>query len=259
MKDEGRTRRSGGRSPSSCHPSCLHPSSLIFEVVGRLGQERAELLLVVGLFVGLFGRDAQLPRRCSMMASSRGWLPFFLPTWIMPGIWWVLPSRTRLAMALSKTSTSRAATRPGLSMRRKRFCATTPLSDSAKRGAHLILLAGGEHVDDAVHRLGGAGGVQRAENEVARGGGGQGEFDGFEVAHFPDEDDVRVLAQRAAQGGGEGFRVDAHLAVVDQRLLALVDELDGVFHRDDVVLPVQVGVVDHRGERGRFAGAGRVR
>ena len=130
-------------------------------------------------------------------------------------------------MALSKTRISRAATRPGLSMRRKRFCATTPLSDSASvaRTWFCWLVGKTSMTRSTVFR--GAGGVQRAEHEMPRGGGGQGEFDGLQIAHFTDEDDVRVFAQRAAQGGGERLRMHAYLAVVDERLLAFVDELDG--------------------------------
>ena len=144
-------------------------------------------------------------------------------------------------------------------MRRNKVLRDDALERFGQGRADLVLLAAGENVDDAVHRLGGAGGVQRAEHEMARGGGGQGQFDGFQVAHFTDEDDVRVFAQGPAQRRRERLRVHAHLAVVDERLLALVDEFDGVLDRDDVVLPVEVGVVDHRGERGRFAGTGRPR
>ena len=68
-----------------------------------------------------------------------------------------------------------------------------------KRRADLVLLLGGEDVDDAVHRLGGAGRVQRAEDQVPGAGRGEGQFDGFQVAQFADQDDVRVFAQRAAQ------------------------------------------------------------
>ena len=54
-------------------------------------------------------------------------------------------------------------------------------------------------VNDAVHRFGGALRMQRAEDQVAGGCRGDGQFDGFQVAHFADENDVRVFAQRAAQ------------------------------------------------------------
>jgi len=73
--------------------------------------------------------------------------------------------------------------------------------------AHLRLLLGREHLDDAVDRLGGVGGVQGAEHEVTGVGRLQRETNRLEVAHFADEDDVRVLAERAAQGRGERLRV----------------------------------------------------
>ena len=57
----------------------------------------------------------------------------------------------------------------------------------------------GKHVDDAVDRAGRARRVQRAEHDVARFGRGDGRFDRFQVAHFADEDHVRVLPQRAAK------------------------------------------------------------
>ena len=52
-------------------------------------------------------------------------------------------------------------------------------------------------------------------------------------------------------------RVGADLALVDDAVLVAVDELDRIFHRDDVAGPLLVDLVDHRGERRRLAGAGR--
>ena len=46
-------------------------------------------------------------------------------------------------------------------------------------------------------------GVQRAEHDVARFGRGDGRFDRFQVAHFADQDHVRVLPQGAANRFGE--------------------------------------------------------
>ena len=69
--------------------------------------------------------------------------------------------------------------------------------------ADLLLLVGGEDVDDAVDRALGAGGVQRAEDDVARFGRGDGRLDRLQVAHFAHQDDVGVLPQRAANGLGE--------------------------------------------------------
>jgi hypothetical protein len=58
------------------------------------------------------------------------------------------------------------------------------------------------------------------------------------VAHLADEDDVRVLAQDAAQRALERVRVLPDLALVDDRRLVAVQELDRVLDRDDVLGPV---------------------
>ena len=124
-------------------------------------------------------------------------------------------------------------------------------------GANLVLLVGRENVDDTVDRFGGARGVERAENKVTGGGRGQRELDRLQIAHFTDEKDIRIFAQRAAQSGGERTRVHADFAVLHEAVLAAMHELDRILDRDDVVLPLQIRVIHHRRERGRFAGAGR--
>ena len=68
-----------------------------------------------------------------------------------------------------------------------------------KLRADLLLLAGGKDVDDAVDRALGAGGVQGAEDDVAGFGRRDGRLDRFQVAHFADQDHVRVLTQRRGE------------------------------------------------------------
>ena len=123
--------------------------------------------------------------------------------------------------------------------------------------AHLVLLLGGEDVDDAVDRLRRALSVQRREDEVAGLGGGQRGADRLEVAHLADEDHVGVLAERGAQGLGERRRVGADLALVDDAGAMPVEKLDRILDREDVLVPRAVDVVEQRGERRRLAGAGR--
>ena len=122
--------------------------------------------------------------------------------------------------------------------------------------AHLLLLLGGERVDDAVDRLRRALGVKRGEDEVARLGGGQRGPDRLEVAHLADEDHVRVLAERRAEALGERRRVLADLALVDDAAPVLVEELDRILDGQDVLRARPVDPVDQRGERRRLAGAG---
>jgi hypothetical protein len=94
--------------------------------------------------------------------------------------------------------TSTAGTRPS---RRRGHQALRDrrLEHAGELQADLLLLVRREDGDDAVDRLGRVERVQRREHEVAGLGGEQRRLDRLEVAHFADEDDVGILAQRAAQ------------------------------------------------------------
>ena len=87
-------------------------------------------------------------------------------------------------------------------------------------------------------------------------GGGQGGADRLLVAHLADEDDVGVLAQHPAQRTPEGACVGPDLALVDDRALVGMQELDWILDRHDVARRCRVDVVHHCGQRGRLAGAG---
>ena len=99
--------------------------------------------------------------------------------------------------------------------------------------------------------------MQRREHEVPGLGCGERGRDRLEVAHLADEDHVGVLAQRGAKPLGERRRVLADLALVDDARAVVVQELDRVLDREDVLVPRVVDVVEQRGERRRLAGAGR--
>ena len=101
--------------------------------------------------------------------------------------------------------------------------------------------------------------MQRADDQVAGLGGGDGVFDGFEVVHLAHDDDVRVFAQRGLEGGMIGDGVFADLTLGHGAVLGNLKDLDGFLHGDDVVGTFFVGHVDHGGEgRGlaRADGAG---
>ena len=104
--------------------------------------------------------------------------------------------------------------------------AEDPLQHERELGPDLRLLVGGEDVDDAVDGLGRGVGVQGAEGEVAGLGDPQGRLDRLEVAHLADQHHVRVLAQGALEGVGEGVGIGVQLALVDDAALVLMEELD---------------------------------
>jgi hypothetical protein len=89
-------------------------------------------------------------------------------------------------------------------------------------------------------------------------GAGQRErrLHGFAVANFADQNHVRRGAHRAAQRAGEGLRVETDLALVDDRFLVGVQELDRILDGQDVIRRGLIAVIDHRRERRRLAGAG---
>ena len=117
----------------------------------------------------------------------------------------------------------------------------------------------GERTDDAVDGLTGVQRVERREHEVARLRRVERDRHGLGVAHFADENHVRVLAERGAQRRGKARRVVADLPLADQAADVVVSELDRVLDRDDVVVPRAIDVVDHRRERGGLTRAGDAR
>ena len=132
------------------------------------------------------------------------------------------------------------------------------LADDSAEGrrefeTHLALLVRREGVDDAVHALIGIVRVERGKNEVSGLGGLSGDAHRLCVAHLAYEDDVRILAQGAAESLGERGGVYADFALVDQAPQVVVDELDRVLDGDDMQTLGLVEFAHHGGKRGRFA------
>jgi hypothetical protein len=119
----------------------------------------------------------------------------------------------------------------------------------------LLVLVLREHVDDAIERLRAVVRVQRRENEVARARQVDRGLHRLLVADFSDQDDVGGRTHDAAQRARETLRVESDFALVDDRTLVRVQELDRVLDRHDVIRRGLVAMVDHRGDRSRLAGA----
>ena len=140
--------------------------------------------------------------------------------------------QSRMNAVLIRTST--AGTRPLPSARGIRRCEIDRLEHAGELDADLLLLVRREDGDDAVDGLRRVERMQRGEHEVAGLGGEQRRLDRLEVAHLADEDDVGVLAQRAAQRLRERVGVHADFALVDDRPVVPVQVLDRILDRHDV-------------------------
>src|SRR6202167_825360 len=121
---------------------------------------------------------------------------------------------------------------------------------------NLFLLGRRKDSDDALNGFRRVESVQGGQNQVAGFGGQDCGGDGFQVAHFADEDDVRVLTKCGAQRGGEGRGVHFHFALIDETLFIAVQIFDRVFNGDDVLGAQRIDAVDHGRQRGGFAGTG---
>ena len=112
-----------------------------------------------------------------------------LPVWIDEYICATLSSRIRLRMAGVPTMISCAATRPPPTFFSS-ACEITATQRLRQHRTHHRLLAGGEHVDDAVDGLRGAeSGVQGANTRWPVSAAVSARADGFKVAHLADQDD----------------------------------------------------------------------
>ncbi|MNI51946.1 hypothetical protein D3C73_1066980 [compost metagenome] len=123
--------------------------------------------------------------------------------------------------------------------------------------AHHRLLVPRKHIDHPVDGFRRRRGVQRAEHQMAGFGRGQRQANGFQIAHLPHQDHIRVFPQCRTQGGGETTGITMDFTLIDQAFARLVNELDGVFDGEDVVMTMGIEVIDHRRQRGGLAGTGR--
>jgi len=92
-----------------------------------------------------------------------------------------------------------------------------------------------KHVDDAVQGLGAIVRMQGRDAQMPRAGERDGRLHGFTVANLADQDHVRSRAHGAAQGACEGLGVEADFALVHDRLLVGVQELDRILDGQNMV------------------------
>ena len=176
----------------------------------------------------------------------------FFPVWMAESIRKVLFSRIRFAMAGVTTRNSYAATRPGLSERRKRAWESTAMSDteSCTRTWACWFVGKASMTRLIVPAVPVVWSVAKTKWPV-----------------LPPESRLRwsqrsCISPTRMQSGserstrrrasGEAWDICPNLALVDDRLLVVVVVLDGVFGGHDVTLVVHVDEVEHGRQVGGF-------
>src|SRR5262249_41849677 len=113
-----------------------------------------------------------------------------------------------------------------------------------------------EQVQNTADGAGRAAGVNGSEHQVPGFGRVNGRHKRFLVAHFADQHDVGIFADRVLHADAEIDHVGAGFALIDQALVFGEGEFDRVFQRKNVLAVMVVDVVEHRGDGGAFAGTG---
>ena len=74
----------------------------------------------------------------------------------------------------------------------------------------------------------------------------------IQVTHFPDNNDIGVMAQSAYQGHVKRIGVFPQLTLGNNRLGVLMLILNRVFNADDIAIFVFIEMADHGGHGGRL-------
>src|SRR6266481_1657517 len=114
----------------------------------------------------------------------------------------------------------------------------------------LGLLVSRKDVDDTVDGRRRRVGVQRAEGQVAGLGNTQGGLDGFQVAHFADQDHIGIFAECGPQRVADALGIGMQLALVHQAVLIHVYKFDRILNGEDVIVALGIDLVDHGRQRG---------
>src|SRR3970040_2491439 len=94
------------------------------------------------------------------------------------------------------------------------------------------------------------------ENEVARVRRRHGGLDGLRIAHFAQENYIRVFTESGAHRFGEGIGINTNLALCDNGALFGKEKFDWVLDGDDVLAAREIDAVDERGECRGFTASG---
>ena len=90
--------------------------------------------------------------------------------------------------------------------------------------------------------------MQGRESKVTRFGDAECGFDSFEIAHFSYEHHIRILTQSSSQSLRKSLRVGINLTLIHDAALMVVQKLDRIFDRENVLVPLFIDLVNYGGQ-----------
>ncbi len=98
--------------------------------------------------------------------------------------------------------------------------------------------------------------MERREHQMASFRRCQNRRDRLRIAHFPDQNHIRILPQDAPQRSRKIGRIPAHLDLLDDGLPVRVQKFNRVFNGHHVIATMRIHQIHQRGQRRTFAAAG---
>ena len=78
---------------------------------------------------------------------------------------------------------------------------------------------------------------------------GEGQANGLKIAHFPYQNNIGIFPQRGSQRLRKPQCVAVHLALINQAALTVMNKLNRILDRQDMILAAVVYMIDYCGKR----------
>ena len=78
---------------------------------------------------------------------------------------------------------------------------------------------------------------------------GEGQAKGLKIAHVPYQNNIGIFPQRGSQRLRKPQCVAVHLALINQAALTVMNKLNRILDRQDMIHAAVVYVIDHCGKR----------
>ena len=138
----------------------------------------------------------------------------------------------------------------------KQLLGNNSLQAHAQLHTDLVLLIGGEYLNNTVHSVSCGVCMQGCKHQMAGFRGDQRRFDGLQVTHFTHENHIRILTEDGFQTIGKGAGILPDLTLVDNALVGGVNIFNGIFQGDNMLALGMIDLVQQAGEGSGLAGAG---